>query len=285
MDLEEEIILPFKPSLIVEGLDPARNEQLEKLLEKARVVVSDVDYTLVDISEGHTKGIAAIASVTSGETAERFNEIFHLILEGHRRSEGAQWDERDKFDHVMERMGVLQGENVARWGLKYWSKGTMIRMAAQDTGFNIDAKILTQARDVYWQTRTDASVPYDFTGSFYDYLEARKVPLVLFTSSYHILKIGEDMSFAYDPEFSEQYKREAISTHVPSWARVVIGDPVDKPDPRFFGKVVDEAGWVLGEDQGKLDLKGVCVVGDSLRNDLEYMGRMGCSSVLVKVPS
>lgn len=274
----------FEPTLVVDSLDPGQRPELARVLKGAEVVVSDIDYTLIDISGGHDAGVKAVARATSPELAERFNEIFHLIVEGHRVPEAAAWSDRGAFDEIVARMKRRQRLIVPRWGLKYWSKGTMLLMAAEDVGFKFDADGLREARDAYWRTRTEQSLPYGYVDSFCRFLSERQVALYLFTSSYHILEISSELKLTYRPEKSREYKEKAIVSHLPRMVRgIIIGDPVDKPAEEFFERVVDRVRNDLGLAEGQLTPFGRIVgVGDSLRNDLEYWGRRGCPTVLVK---
>ena len=81
---EAEITLE---KLLVSSLDPEQSPELVEILKKSELVVADIDYTFLDISDGHNQGIKNVARILGDDVAKRFNQIFHLMVEGHRRTE------------------------------------------------------------------------------------------------------------------------------------------------------------------------------------------------------
>jgi len=59
--------------------------------------------------------------------------------------------------------------------------------------------------------------------------------------------------------------------------KIVIGDPIDKPDPRFFDKVFQAVA-----QYGSFPMEKILVIGDSERSDLQEPKRRGCATFLVK---
>lgn len=273
----------FQPTLTVESLDPKESPRLVELLRGCAIVVSDIDYTIIDISKGHLAGIEAIAVVTNAQVAKRVDQIFSLIIEGHRRTATASWDQRSEFEEITTRMRHVQKTIVPSWGLKYWSKETMLLLAAEDVGFELNASSLSQARDAYWLTRTKNSTVYSYIPAFCQTLSDLGIVLDLFTSSYHIMQIAPDLSLSYEPEKSKQYKAKAILPYLPKMTKsICIGDPIDKPDAAFFQEVIKQIKSDLQlKSRQTFDFATVCVIGDSARNDLEFLGNLGCQTVLV----
>lgn len=70
------------------------------LLENIELVISDIDYTLVDTDYAHEKGILAIGEILGHDVAEEVNKLFRLTVEGHRRPLSEPWEKRSDFDTV-----------------------------------------------------------------------------------------------------------------------------------------------------------------------------------------
>lgn len=246
----------------------------QELLEKSEVIVCDIDYTLLNIEPGHQLGVDNIAKIFDRELADRFNNIFHIILEGHRKRSKEPWGQREEFQLIMDKMRKLQRGIPSYYGLKYWSKETMILIASQEAGRKVTAQNIIAGRDGYWRGRNGGSRVYNDVVSFADRLEKLGKPLILMTGSYSILQVGEDFSLRYDPIYSEKYKRESLKDVLPfPYQEIVIGDPIDKPDPRFFDKLLKRI---------KNDPEKILVIGDSDRNDLELPRQLGCPTLLIR---
>ena len=283
--MEEKNRIPIIERLTVSSLDPKESPELKTLLESSEIVVSDVDYCLLDISEGHDQGVKNVKDVLGEEVGERFNQIFHLMVEGHRHTEDQDWEDRDEFNQIVTRMKELQKDIVPKYGLKYWSKGTMMLIASEDVGVKIRKYDLVKARDSYWQGRADGSKLYEDTLPFVNYLQRLGIQLHLMTSSYHILQFGEDLSLSYDPEESRKYKDQKMREHLGSqfhFHGLTVGDPVDKPDKHFFEIVIEDINKAEKMHLTKNKMQNVLFLGDSDRNDLEVPRKeYGCGTVLV----
>src|SRR5205807_6310864 len=87
------------------------------------VVVSDIDYTLVDFGKGHRAAIEALANIFGGHVADEVSRIFHLVLEGLRRAEDdIGWEERQAFQEVLDQIKRLQAPWLETYGVKPWSR-------------------------------------------------------------------------------------------------------------------------------------------------------------------
>lgn len=95
------------------------------------VVVSDIDYTLVDFGRGHRAAIEALASIFGRYLADEVSRIFHLVLEGLRRVEDTAWEERQAFQEVMDQIKRLQAPLLETYGVKPWSREAWIIIAAE----------------------------------------------------------------------------------------------------------------------------------------------------------
>ena len=239
-------------------------------------VVSDIDYTLVDFGKGHRAAIEALANIFGKHFADEVNRIFHLVLEGLRRAEDTDWQERRAFQEVMDQIKRLQAPWLEASGIKPWSREAWIIIVAQQSQMTLTPQQVEEGRDAYWQTLSDNVVLYDDTLGFLASLQEMRIPLVLMTSSDSICQVETDHTVKYDPAYSEQYKRKRLKRLPLQYQALVIGDPIDKPDPRFFDQVVQAVTTF-----GNFPMENVLVIGDSEKSDLQEPKRRGCRTLLV----
>ena len=239
-------------------------------------VVSDIDYTLVDFDKGHQAAIKALAQLFGNQFADEVNRVFYLILEGLRRSEDVDWQEMPMFQEVMDQIQQLQSPSLATYGVKPWSREAWIIIVAKKLQITLTPGRVEAGRDVYWNTLSENIVLYEDAKAFLEAIQQVGIPLILMTSSDSICRIVEDYSVLYDPTYSEQYKRRRLKRLPLSYQELVIGDPIDKPDPRFFDKVFQEVA-----QYGNIPFGKILAIGDSERSDLQEPRRRGCGTFLV----
>lgn len=240
------------------------------------VVVSDIDYTLVDFGKGHQAAIEALAGIFGGLFADEVSRIFHLVLEGLRRAEGTDWQERSEFQSAMGQIKQLQAPWVDTYGIKPWSRESWIIIAAQQLQMALTPQQIEQGRDVYWHTLSSNAMLYDDARELLASLQEMGIPLVLMTSSDSICRVAADHTVKYDPIYSEQCKKERLKRLPLQYQALIIGDPIDKPDPKFFDKVFQAVATF-----GNFPMQNVLVIGDSEKSDLQEPERRGCQTFLV----
>lgn len=263
-------------TLSTSTLAPDKLPTPEKSLDKFKVAICDIDYTLVDFAPAHEAGIKAIAEDMGEEFAGEVANYFDITLVGHRLKSGHDWEERSTFDELTERTKKLHEGFTQTHGHKVWSRETWIIIAAEKLGVSIDRSKVVQLRDAYWDALTVNSKVYADAKEFLDDVRKRNVALVLMTGSDSILKINDDLSVSYDPEFSSNYKRKRIEKLNFNTRGIVIGDPIDKPDPRYFDKLFVEVSGLSNAQRDE-----ILVVGDSQRNDLDVPAGLGYPTLLI----
>jgi FMN phosphatase YigB (HAD superfamily) len=240
------------------------------------VVVSDIDYTLVDFGKGHRAAIEALTSIFGRRFADEVSRIFRLVLEGLRRAEDTDWQERYAFQDVMDQMKRLQAPWLEAYGIKPWSREAWIIIVAQQLQITLTSQQIEQGRDVYWHALSNNAVLYDDTQEILASLQETGIPLVLMTSSDAICQVATDHTVKYDSVYSEQYKRKRLKQLPLQYQALVIGDPIDKPDPKFFDKVFQVVATF-----GSFPMENILVVGDSEKSDLQEPRQRGCRTFLV----
>lgn len=241
------------------------------------VVVSDIDYTLVDFGNGHRAGIDALANIFGKHFADEVNKIFHLVLEGLRRTEDdTDWKGRRAFQEMMGQIKRLQAPWLEPYGIKPWSREAWLIIVAQQLQLILTPQQIEEGRDAYWHTLSNNAMLYDKTQEFLASLQEARIPLVLMTSSDSICRVASDHTVKYDPVYSEQYKRRRLKRLPLQYQALVIGDPIDKPDLRFFDKVFQAV-----TSFGNFPMENVLFIGDSEKSDLQEPRRHGGRTLLV----
>ena len=172
-----EQILPKKETLRIHSLSEAWRNLEDREREKIKLVLADVDYTLVDFEHGHQSGIAALKMRFGEAFARRVNEIFQLILSGHRIPESQPWDQRADYQRILEQVRQLQGTHAQRYGPKVWSRETYFAITAQEQGLPFGKHEIESTRDLYWNAVTEGDMLYSDAREFVAALQAADVTL------------------------------------------------------------------------------------------------------------
>lgn len=259
------------------SLNPKDLPLSERELQSFSLIVADIDYTLIDFDKGHKEGIKALSQIFGEQFAQEVSDMFHLILEGHRRSEDEYWKKREEFNKLMARMMELQKLSLPSFGPKVWSREAWILITAEKFQKRLTPQQIENGRDAYWMALSRNLTLYEDAKSFLQLINQLELPLILMTGSDSVLKVNEDYSLVYDPNYSEEYKEKRLSALPFSYQKVAIGDPTDKPDPRYFEKL-----FQMVRGFGNFPPENVLVVGDSERNDLQIPQQLGYTTLLIK---
>ncbi len=263
-------------------VEKTRSLSLEKLptdelpLSNFKIVICDIDYTLVDFDQAHEAGMGAIGAVMGQEFAREVAKCFHLTLHGHRMTTERDWPDRAEYEGLQEKTKSLYESFSSVHGHKVWSREAWIILTADKLKMKITKVQVEHLRDAYWNAVAKNSPLYEDAKYFLATLEKDQAALVLMTGSDSILQISDDLSVMYEPKFSEEYKKRRVEKMNLHAREVIIGDPIDKPDPRYFEKVF---GQVMRISDAKKN--EILFVGDSLRNDLEVPASLGYKTLLV----
>lgn len=267
------------PTYITHSLDPEVSPFLIDLINQSSAVVPDVDYTIADFGQGHRVGIAAWSSLFGEEFAQEADRVFQLKLEGQRRLPDELWNKRDEFNAIMKMTRELQQSCGERNGVKVFSRETDLIITAQKLGKILTKEEIEKGRDVYWDAVGRYSGIYSDAWGFLKYIKKMNRPLILMSGSDGIMKVSKYGCLTYDPQFSACRKQRRFQHLSFTYDRAVFGDPIDKPDPRFFNRVMMAAQNITGYVP---KAEKILFIGDSLKNDLQVPASLGCNTVLIK---
>ena len=163
--------------------------------------------------------------------------------------------------------------------VKPWSRQTLLAVALERNGVTLSGELIHGVVDeVYWGTIRTQSRPTPDATAALNALRATGVPFHLATNSDGFLLFDDvTRTFRYDPVHAAEEKRrrlECLSTIGIEPADISVGDPIGKPDRRFYDVVLAEFAAKHG---GPIDLSRMLVVGDSLSNDVEPLLAMGAA--------
>lgn len=242
----------------------------------------DIDDTIIN-----TAGTSSIASngikkvfeahstsEIASQVQNNFNQLFELMLAGHRITTEEDWQKvpggKSSFDNLAEEIEAAQKRVKAKYGsVKKWSREVFIKLAADKVGVRVTPEIIHEAADAYWLTLTEQTTVFPQVLDLLQEIKQHNRPVYLITSSDARLKMDEEGQFDYDPTYSESLKRERIEllrAKGVNFNVVSIGDPDDKPHRDFFDKGIRKA----EEDLGKpLEPENSLMFGDSFSGDLQ----------------
>jgi FMN phosphatase YigB (HAD superfamily) len=192
-------------------------------------------------------------------------KVFNTMLEIHRGNEAT-----DEYTSLVQEIEDYQKDLPPEYGKpKKWSREIFILIAAKRVGLSVSRELIIEATDAYWMNLTQKASIIPGVLELIAEIKRHNRPFYLVTGSDARLKQQENGKFAYDPKYSEDFKRERVALlrqRGINFNLVSIGDPEDKPHREFFDKAIDIAEEDLGE---KIDLSNAIIIGDSFSADLQ----------------
>lgn len=248
------------------------NKEVTKIAWKKSVWFFDIDDTLIDTAgttELAADGVRKVFEAEFGENKAQkvkanFIAIFNLMLVGHQATDSEQVEDYKK---LLTRIEALQPDKT--YAPKKWSREVFIKLAAEEAGVEVSPEIVHETADAYWWDLGQKTKVFEGVKDLIAEIKKHGRPIYLITGSDARLKMQTDGTFSYDPEYSENLKRERIELLREKgidFSLVSTGDPEDKPHIDFFQKAINLATDDMGEP---IDFKNTIMVGDSYAGDLK----------------
>jgi hypothetical protein len=253
------------------------NKEILDLIERKKLdkIFVDVDYTVFDFSIGNENSIGRLNSFYP-KMGDEVNKLFDLILRGKRGEKNLNKEEKVEYKKVMEKISGYQTEIVPKYGLKYWSRETMIMIVGKKQNLDLNAHEIIKLRKIYWKAVAEAWNVFEDAIPFLDKIKKEKIPIAWVTGSDSILKVKQTkngVELNYDPKYSWKEKSKRLKKLLKKYpGKLIIGDPVDKPV--IWDKIFDEK---ILKDKEK-----ILVVGDSYATDLAPAEKLGIKTILIK---
>lgn len=147
-----------------------------------------------------------------------------------------------------------------------WSRELWLYAAPGVAETGMSGEIAVYAAEAYWNAIKKSANMYEDVETFFNssWWKNSQWELTIVTNSDARLYLPSgDNRLVYDPEYSDKNKRERVPSSLLqiSSNNVFVGDPVGKPDPRFWKNVAMNLAYDPKEDVAVM-------VGDSPKNDL-----------------
>ena len=218
---------------------------IDKLNWSEAIFFFDVDDTLIDTSSNSIMASEGIADVLKQEYSERksflikdrFNQIFKTLMQEHMESGE---NNLKQYNLIIQRINQLQEPVIKKFGaIKKWSREIFLKMAAEDCDVLLKPEQIYSAIDAYWSSISKKSDLMSGVLDLFQQIKIHNRPIYLITSSDARLQLNDQNLFEYNPQYSENFKRErmeALEQKGLFFNKVSIGDPEDKPHLDFFEK-------------------------------------------------
>lgn len=120
-------------------------------LKQYAVVAADIDYTLVDIGDAHTRGVNAIGKTLGTPIAAGVDHIYRTMLAGKRHPDTVEYPEKEDYRILRSELEQLSTDvnQMSDHGLA-WSRELFILVAAQRLAVTVSPDNLKTGRDAYW---------------------------------------------------------------------------------------------------------------------------------------
>lgn len=186
--------------------------------------------------------------------------------------------EEDCVDLMRRTARWQRGLTEAGFEVKVWSRHALLACALESCGLPVTTAIVTAAADLYWTTLATQAAVWPDAAALVRRLRAAGVAVHLATGSDGFLAFDDArQTFSYSPERSTRLKLDRLR----SLAQlgfcaddITVGDPVDKPRPEFYRRVLRRFAYAAGCD---VDLDRTVVVGDGLGNDVLPLLELGAA--------
>ncbi|MFA6184895.1 MAG: HAD family hydrolase [Candidatus Shapirobacteria bacterium] len=250
------------------------NKKILELINSKKIdkIFIDIDYTVFDFDIGNKRGNKKLNDYYP-KLGDEVGKIFDLILRGKRSLSNLTKEELIEYKKNIKEISDYQNKVVIEYGVKYWSRETMIMIASKKIGLTLKADDILKLRKIYWKAVSDVWEIYDDAIPFLNKIKKEKIKIIWVTGSDSILKIkqvGEKIELDYDPEYSSKEKRKRMEKLLKEYpGEFITGDPVDKP--AIWNKLFKN-----------INIKNTLVVGDSYETDLKQAEGLGIKTVLIK---
>lgn len=238
-------------------------------------VIFDVDDVVLNTDQAATVAEAAIReplSVQIGREAaarveREFSRGYDILRRELRKEEG---EESPEFAALEGRIRYWQrGVLDAGFEVKLWSRDSLAAIALERSGVPVVADRVAAIAGTYWRVLHEKTEMHGDARALVTSLARRSVLVHLATNSDGFLRFDERArTFFYDPADSHERKlarMDCVRMVGLDRADVTIGDPVGKPNPTFYERVLFDLSRKV---TGAIDRSRLLVVGDSLTNDV-----------------
>lgn len=247
--------------------------QVLDLIDKNNIdkIFLDIDFTVLNFGNGNQWATKKLNEFYP-KLGDELNKIFNLNLKVTRDFSSLSIDELNEYQNNLKLMEKWQKKVLLNYKVRLWARSSMIMIAAKNLGLNLKADEVKMARDIYWESIAEKGDFYEDALCFLKKIQSEGIEITWVTGSDSILMIEENngqIELNYDPEYSRKEKEKRLVKLIKKYpGKLVIGDPVDKPE---VWKNLLEG----------LDVNRVLVVGDAYDADIKPAERRGIKTILI----
>ena len=230
-------------------------------------VFLDIDYTVLNFGKGNCWAIKKLNEFSPG-LGNEFKKIFDLNLKATRKFSSLSVGELNTYQKNLE---LIKKISVNR-EVRIWARSLMIMVAAKKLGLKLSANEIKTLRNVYWESIAKKGGFYEDALPFLDKIKSEGIKITWVTASDSVLIIREntgEIELKYGPQYSRKEKAKRLVSLLEKYpGKLVIGDPIDKPE--IWEKVLEGV---------KTDR--VLVSGDSYDGDIKPAEKRGIKTILI----
>lgn len=245
-----------------------------------RLVIFDVDDVFVDMDQLAARAVEAVTATlveTFGDrgarAAARFDAHYDILRAKLRAGPAHDAAEFDALVADIQRWqrGVVE----AGHDLKIWSRETMLTVALEREGIEVEGAFVHEAVGRYWAVLRDESRVFDDAVRALRRVRDAGVHAHLATNSDGNLTFdAAARTFRYDAEHARRTKMSRLDCVVAAGVApedITIGDPVGKPHVAFFERVLADVRC------DPVPPETIWAVGDSYADDIAPLFALGAS--------
>lgn len=249
---------------------------------KNKIFFFDVNHTLINTATGHSKAMemmknvlidAGIEKKLAKEAIKRVHFTTSLMIAGFLIREDLEWSYipggKEGYKELLFKIDDYQKGILDNWGfIKKWSREVFLKMAIDSLNIGLNTSLIKKAVDAHWEGITQHAEIFKSAKILFKELRRQQIPVYILTSSDGRL-VFKNGDFVYDPEYSEEAKRNRmmkLKKQGLHFNDIIIGDPDDKPSVNFFKKGIKIVEKNLGR---KIRKEELVMVGNSYEDDLE----------------
>jgi len=251
-------------------------------LPNIEFAIFDVDNVIIDTVHALEKAqwalVEALMNFMDAESAKRVENRFgfHYNTLVEQAKAGAGVIEKN-FATLLGRIKAWQqGVLGEGWELKLWSREVLLAIALEQWDIRVGKELLEGCLEPYWAALTRESKIRPDAAEAIERCRQSGIAIHLATASDGFLDFNDkEETFFYHPPTAVRRKLERMKILHKLGLKdsdISVGDPIGKPDERFFSQVLLDFETKLGR---KIDLGRTLAIGDSVNDDVLPLLKLG----------
>ena len=251
-------------------------------LPNIEFTIFDVDNVIIDTIDAAEKAQRALGKALThfmdADSANRVENrfVFHYNTLAEQAKAGAGVIEKI-FATLLGRIKTWQqGVLGEGWELKLWSREVLLAIALEQSDIPVEKEWIEDCLQPYWAALTRESKIRPDAAESIECCRQAGIAIHLATASDGFLDFNDkEKTFFYHPPTAVRRKLDRMKILQKLGMKdsdISIGDPIGKPDERFFSQVLLDFETKLGR---KIDLGRTLAIGDNVSDDVLPLLKLG----------